>query len=778
MLCAQYGEFDKEWKEAMLVVLDLLDAKNVTPIRWHDLFTIVNRILAWDPKGTNRMIGALDHELSIYVASAEKLITGHASDIDILWSYVKEWDKYYILSQYFPLPFRQIGKEKSHKKAVYFQYNKLDQENQESPVQKKMYSLWHQLIFSRVKKQILTTTMQLIGAEREGGRSDGKVIESVRQSFVCLDDNGDNLLSLYKNQFLAEYLDSTKKYYQMVVGNTITTNGVEKYMTFMHETLEKEKERASRYLHNDGESLTKLVETVVSVVVVQYQEQLLGQTRKLIQNGDIDKLKILFMAMNLTETGIHSMLNCLQEFVASEGLLAMRESAKDVTTDPEKFVEKLLGLYTASTDLITKAFNADSRFLTIRDIAFREVVNSTEIFKIEIGTTRGKPRTGYESRCPELLANYCDLLLRKSGVSKKLTSEDIDRKLTNLMLVLKYVNSKDMFIKYHKAHLSRRLIMEAYSDLDKEENIINQFRDCGMPTETVAKLYRMLQDQELNKEFNCNLHTENKGKNNNKDFEFPDAMNVKILNEGAWGRGSDFVDVSMSEKLEEAMTHVEEVYKIKHMGRKLSWIHQWSHGTMTFVSNHGKYDLDLSAFQITVINAFQQKPREQLSLDSLKIATKLPINELARTLVSLTAYPKVKSQIILTDVLVINPKNFNDSSKFWLNFDFNIVKNNVIQAHGKLNLIGRLQLNAEMSAQVEQKEIIQLRELRCQEAIVKVLKMRQTCTLSQLQTETIELLKQVFVPNLKIIKEQVEHLISEKLIERKADDLNMFVYIS
>ena len=42
-------------------------------------------------------------------------------------------------------------------------------------------------------------------------------------------------------------------------------------------------------------------------------------------------------------------------------------------------------------------------------------------------------KTHPESKCPELLANYCDLLLRKTPLSKKLTSEEIDAKLKGVV---------------------------------------------------------------------------------------------------------------------------------------------------------------------------------------------------------------------------------------------------------------------------------------------------------------------------------------------------------
>jgi cullin-5 len=38
-----------------------------------------------------------------------------------------------------------------------------------------------------------------------------------------------------------------------------------------------------------------------------------------------------------------------------------------------------------------------------------------------------------ESKCPELLANFCDMLLRKSPFSKKLTSDEIEAKLKDVV---------------------------------------------------------------------------------------------------------------------------------------------------------------------------------------------------------------------------------------------------------------------------------------------------------------------------------------------------------
>ncbi len=81
-----------------------------------------------------------------------------------------------------------------------------------------------------------------------------------------------------------------------------------------------------------------------------------------------------------------------------------------------------------------------------------------------------------ESRCPNLLAAFCDLLLRKSPTSRRLSSDEILARLKKVLLVLKYVNSKDLFMEAHKAHLMRRLILETSADSDLEELMVDQLR--------------------------------------------------------------------------------------------------------------------------------------------------------------------------------------------------------------------------------------------------------------------------------------------------------------
>ena len=85
---------------------------------------------------------------------------------------------------------------------------------------------------------------------------------------------------------------------------------------------------------------------------------------------------------------------------------------------------------------------------------------------------------------------------------------------------------------------------------------------------------------------------------------------------------------------------------------------------------------------------------------------------------------------------------------------------------------------AEKARKEENEGIIQLRILRTQEAIIKIMKMRKKISNAQLQTELVDILKNMFLPSKKMIKEQIEWLIEHKYMRRDEDNINTFIYMA
>lgn len=92
----------------------------------------------------------------------------------------------------------------------------------------------------------------------------------------------------------------------------------------------------------------------------------------------------------------------------------------------------------------------------------------------------------------------------------------------------------------------------------------------------------------------------------------------------AWAQCSERVSVSLPLELEDYIPEVEEFYKKTHSGRKLQWYHHMSNGTITFANNVGRFDLDVTTFQMAVLFAWNQRPHEKVSYENLRLATELP----------------------------------------------------------------------------------------------------------------------------------------------------------
>lgn len=307
------------------------------------------------------------------------------------------------------------------------------------------------------------------------------------------------------------------------------------------------------------------------------------------------------------------------------------------------------------------------------------MVNDTSVFRLELPTKvkQGPNLTNKnqpESRCPELLANYCDMLLRKTPLSRKLTSDEIEVKLKEVLLILKYVKNKDVFMRYHKAHLTRRLILDTSADNEKEENMVEWLRELGMPADYVNKLSRMFQDikvsEDLDNQFKDEKCQKKCGDSNNN---IPESINIKILNAGAWARGAERVQVSLPLDLEDIIPEIEEFYRKKHSGRKLQWYHHMSNGTISFVNQVGSYELDVTTFQMAILFSWNERPNDKITFENLRLATELPDVELRRTLWSLVAFPKLKRQVLLCDCAAKTPKDFTDFTQFWTNQEFTIM---------------------------------------------------------------------------------------------------------
>ena len=116
--------------------------------------------------------------------------------------------------------------------------------------------------------------------------------------------------------------------------------------------------------------------------------------------------------------------------------------------------------------------------------------------------------------------------------------------------------------------------------------------------------------------------------------------------------------MSLPLELEDYIPDVEEFYKKNFCGRKLQWYHHMSNGTITFVNNFGRYDLDVTTFQMAVLFAWNQRPHDKISYENLRLATELP---------GKCAFynHSIKISLLLHSYLLQTPNSDEHSGRLW-----------------------------------------------------------------------------------------------------------------
>lgn len=175
-----------------------------------------------------------------------------------------------------------------------------------------------------------------------------------------------------------------------------------------------------------------------------------------------------------------------------------------------------------------------------------------------------------------------------------------------------------MFMRFHKAHLTERLILDHSADSQRRKrNMVEWLREVGMPAD-FNKLSRMFQDIKVSVKI---WITKLQGPTKAQQREHS-ADSVSIQDPCMWGLGQDKWKVPViHQELEDFIPEVEEFYKTNQK-QKLQWHHHMSNGTVTLLirlkirpwGDHHKIG-SLSAGRIEEMTRY--------SLENLRLATEL-----------------------------------------------------------------------------------------------------------------------------------------------------------
>jgi cullin 1 len=612
---------------------------------------------------------------------------------------------------------------------------------------------WKEQLYAKVKKQLLPAVLQQITRDRRGERVDTGLLKGVLQSFVQL-GLGPPLekkeTQFYEEHFEALFLEESERYYAAEVAQLLQEHTLPEYMVRVERCLAEEQRRVALYLHRTTEE--PLMKVLVRVMIENRQEVLLSECAEWFDHDMVDEQKRLYVLLSRSENGLEPLRKIVEDRIDADGKLEIEKVKEQAQRDPALFVETLLQVHHKYETMVNDIFLKDAQFVSALEKGCRRFINRNAL----------SPNAG--ARSAELLAKYCHALLKPAARALKVIPDtDVDRRIAKVLTIFRLLEDKDVFQKFYSSNFSRRLIQHQYTP-DMESNMITRLKEvCGY--EYTYRLQRMFTDMDVSADLN-KVFQQHLAKFPALDVG-PDFSAV-VLTSGSWPLNAPKYPFPLPPEVERRQATFEEFYRAEHNGRKLSWLHQHSHGilrTNYVLPLRRTYELQVSAYQMAVLLLFNDPAVDTIPAAHIMEAVPMPEKDLGFQLQTL-----VKHKILLTgDGLEPGCAALDPDQTFALNQEFK-------SPHRKVPLHMAAPKDAADDATL--KLVSTDRKHAIQAAVVRVLKARRHITHQNLVAEVLSQLKGSFKPSVQDIKKNIDNLIEKEYMERAENVPNAYNYIA
>ncbi|GMS89973.1 hypothetical protein PENTCL1PPCAC_12148 [Pristionchus entomophagus] len=551
----------------------------------------------------------------------------------------------------------------------------------------------------------------------------------------------------YRQMFEKRFLIETEHFYVNEAQNFLEGNSVAEYMKMVERRLYEEKDRCDKYL--DHSSLHPLTKKCEEVLIFHQLERFQNEFCSFLEEHREEDLGRMYMLCERVEGGLDELRGALEKHIRTQGLTALEKVKEQANTDPKCFVLTLLEVHTRYSKLVSDSFQNESGFVQSLDKAATHFINKTHLL------LRNCITQAESSKCADMLARYCDSILRKGA--KNSEDSEMEEQLNSVMTIFKYIEDKDIFQRFYTKKFAIRLVGSLSASDEAEQSMIGKLKQmCGF--EYTNKMQRMFTDTGLSRETSELFRDTcaNTGKNLGCD------VNVMVLGANSWPSLGSTVPINLPFKLSTCVTEFTAFYSGRHQGRKLTWIFSHSKGEIVTHGFGKRYSFVAMTPQMAILLLFNV-PTEMDGTSILE-ASQMKKEHLIPQLASL-----VKAEILSVDGYIAT---LDDKTKFTLNTKYNNKKL-------KVDITKFLARSEAKQEQTDvQKDVEENRSMVIQAAIVRIMKTRKQMAHSLLISEVINHLNARFKPKIPIVKKCIDILIEKEYLARVEGERDTYEYLA
>lgn len=658
------------------------------------------------------------------------------------------------------------------------------------PIYEKSQHIFRDIIVldENIKEFIVNIILKQIERERSGEMIDRSLISNIIAMMLDLHEGtGETGKSLYKSIFEDRYLDSSRTYYANLSEKFLDENDASEWLKKTEFHMEEEKNRTEQYLSTlstqgilrivEQETIEKHINTII--------EMENSGLKSLVKDDKFSDLKRMYNLFGKVNNGREELIKALCEYIkelgrdinetwafvnssneqknnnnnntskAAESIDSVetpkKENLSKQSINPKQWVIKYLELKEKLDNILERGFDNDNNFQMKMNSVFQSVINENP-------------------KASESLSLFIDDNLKK-GIKGK-SEDEIEDLLNKSIVLFRFISDKDVFERYYKQHLAKRLLYKKSLSEDAERIMITRLQmECGHQFTT--KLEGMYKDISISSELSSEFKTLEK----NKDKKLPE-LNISVLTKIFWPMSGQIApNLPYPIEIQTLMDDFSKFYYSRHSGRKLLWQSSLGSADLRINYERGSKDINICNLgMILLINVFNKwKPGDSYTFR--QIQTELEANdiELKRVLQSLV-FSKYK---LLQKVQ--KTRDIKDSDEFIVNTKFstplNRIKIPMVVASGNIHNRSSVIENNEEREETY-RHIEDSRRFLIDAAVVRIMKGRKKMYHNNLITEVTNQLSSRFMPSPTAIKKRIESLIERDYMERSPDDRKLYLYLA